>query len=369
MEKIDNVKLNKDKRDTNVVKGDNKKNIVLMFPGQGSQYLKMGFDFLNLDKDLGFKKYLDIASEKTKFDILQIISNENGDGLGNNLGQTFFSQVSILSLSCFLSDYLLKFLGLNKNNILCSLGHSLGDYSALYSCGYFSFEDVLDIVIYRAKLMSKANETLEGAMAAIIGIDSDELANIINEFNDLDNKYHKVFIANYNDYTQSVITGKKVDVEKFLDFLKSKSNAKAIPLKVNTASHCPLMQQVSVKMGEYLERITLKEPIVKFYSSSQLIFPSTSMIKDVLKNQLISPINWVKSIEFLLTSNSEIFIEVGPGKVLSGLVKKIAAKNGKKVEIFNTDNLLEIENIKKFFNFQNKDKGFKRKFSQKYLKC
>jgi len=317
----------------------NKKNIVLMFPGQGSQYKDMGMDIIEDDKNL--ISYFEFASKKLSENLIDIIKgNPNID----DLNKTFFSQTAIFTLSCAIKEYIFKNTSLNEKKIMCCIGHSLGDYSALSSCGCFSFQDGLDLVMNRATMMEKINEDKEGMMAAIIGIGIQELEEFIKEYG------KNVYIANYNDYSQIVVTGLKKDVDDFLGFLKSRNNAKAIPIKVKTTSHCPIMLPVSQELRKYIGDMQINKGDIAFFSASEKSFCSYEQITQVLAEQLLKTINWLESIEILLEKGADVFIEIGPGKVLSGLVKRIASKKGKEVKIFNTDNLEQISFLKKFLN-------------------
>lgn len=314
------------------------KKIVLMFPGQGSQYIGMGMELALSDSKTS--AYFEKASEKLSIDILKIIAGDSKDG--TELTQTFFSQVSIFTLSAAINDYIFNDMEKTRKDILCCMGHSLGDYSALVSSGYFNFDNGLEVVARRAEMMEKTNREAEGMMVAIIGITIEEAELHIAESKE------DVYLANYNDYKQIVITGLKKNVEKFIVFLTSRSSAKIIPLKVKTASHCPLMKPVSEKLYDYLSKFPAGSLKTDFFSTSEKAFCIEKNIPQVLSGQLIKTINWFESIEYLLKSNAEIFIELGPGKVLSNLVRRISRKNNKEVKIFDTDSLESINNLKNF---------------------
>ncbi len=321
-------------------KFENNKNIALMFPGQGSQYIGMGMELVQKSKTV--KTFFEKASEKLSFNLQKIISGSGTDG--SDLSQTFFSQISIFVLSMALKTYVFRDLENIKHNILCNIGHSLGDYSALTASGFFNFENGLEVVGKRAKLMENINDQTEGMMAAVLGLTGEEVEQSIKK------SRGRVYIANINDYKQIVISGFKKDVEKFIRFLKESSNAKIIPLKVRIASHCPIMQAVSDSLFNYLTKYSSGSLEIDFYSSSEKKFCSEKEIVKALASQLVRPVNWLESIENLLDLGAEIFIETGPGKVLSNLVKRIAQKNNKAIHVFDTDNLKSIDNLKKFLN-------------------
>jgi [acyl-carrier-protein] S-malonyltransferase len=320
-------------------KDKNKRKIVLMFPGQGSQYAGMGMDYLDLLNKSN--NYFEAASESLQEDLIKIISGDNGSN--EKLENTFYVQLSIFTLSAAISEYLFKKEYLDKASIFAVTGHSLGDYSALYACGFFDFKEGFEIVKCRGKLMSEANEKMDGMMAAVLGTEYRTLESLLLDYK---NKFNEeVYLANYNDYSQIVISGRRSNMGKAIEFLKENGVRKVIPLKVKIASHTPLMQDVSEKLGKHFTNIVLNDPQINFYSSTSLIFAKKEEIKFVMQEQLVIPINWVGNIEYFLNHKVNTFIEIGPGRVLSGLVKRIADKNSKNVLIFNTDKLSDLNNL------------------------
>jgi len=177
-------------------------------------------------------------------------------------------------------------------------------------------------------------------MAAVVGLDISRLTDMINESG------KKVYIANHNDHKQIVISGIKDDVIQLISFLKEKGIRRVIPLKVNIASHCPLMEEVSERLYEYIDKnIDFKDSETAFYSSTELKFLDKEDIPICLKKQLTSPIRWVDSIENLADEKS-MFIEIGPGNILSKIVKNIVKKaDYKDIEVLNTDSYEQIEHV------------------------
>ncbi len=313
--------------------------IALMFPGQGSQYIGMGSEFL--DAHDRYRKYFNISSEVIGKDILEITRGGSKD---NALDDTRFSQISIYTLSCALNDYILNGLSIKKKYIYTVLGHSLGEYSALYSSGAYSFKQGAILVGYRGMLMSGANRDERGMMAAVLGTELNVIKEVLENFTD------RVFIANYNDCSQIVISGYEGAVMEAMEELKSRGAKKIIPLKVGIASHSPLMKRVSDELGKYIEQnivfIDMKFP---FFSTTEVTYLSKDDLKRTLTGQLVNPIRWIDSIEYLLENGTDIFIEVGPGSVLSGLVGRIAKSGGKVVTVLKTDRMEDIENLKSVF--------------------
>jgi len=215
-----------------ISKNENK--FVLVFPGQGSQHESMGSDFLNAHSK--YLKYFEISSEIIGMDLLDIINNKDGSATGL-LDQTQCCQIAIYSLSCALNDYLIEGLNFSKSNIGAVIGHSLGDYGALYSSGVFNYKQGASIVAYRGKMMGSIGRELEERtgkemmMAAVLGAEIAAVENVLEKYKD------SVFLANYNDYLQVVISGIKEDIIKAGEDLKSAGAKRVIALKVNIASH------------------------------------------------------------------------------------------------------------------------------------
>ncbi|MBM3701898.1 MAG: ACP S-malonyltransferase [Actinobacteria bacterium] len=312
------------------------KRIALMFPGQGSQYPDMGGEFLGANSK--YRRYFEISSEVIGKDILKII---NGSDRDNSLDNTRFSQISIYSLSCALNDYIVNDLFINRECIDTVLGHSLGEYSALYSCGAYSFEQGAKLVGYRGKIMSESDRGAKGMMAAVLGTGISIIEDVLGDLKG------RVFVANYNDYLQIVISGYENAVGEAMKELKSRGVRKIIPLKVGIASHSPLMKEVSNKLGRFIEEnVILTDMKLPFFSTTEVAYRDKNDIKKTLTGQLTGPIRWVDSIEYLLGKGVGIFVEVGPGEVLSGLVSRIAQRSGKDIIILDTNKMEDIENLK-----------------------
>lgn len=345
------------------------KKLVLVFPGQGSQYQQMGLWLL--ERDENYKKYLDVSSNIVGRSLLDIIYGEaHGTNYGkihsnhgnNNAGSrniaplelTEFAQISIFTLECATYDFLINRLGLKKENIFAVIGHSLGEYGALYAAGVFDYENGAKLVAYRGSIMNAMNSSdteSKGMMAAVIGetLDLDLIREVI-----YDVAPYKVFIANYNDYSQIVLSGYEFELEKViakLSELKKGGIRKIIPLKVNVASHCPLMSGVAQKLDKFIEEnVSFSDPVLPFFSTIEVSFIDKRNIKRILVDQLTKPIRWVESVEYFLKQGAEIFIEVGPAKVLSNLIKRIASRNGNdNIKVFSTDKWEDIENLRCVF--------------------
>ena len=333
-------------------KMDNKiKDIILMFPGQGSQSEGMGLEFLS--KNERYYKYFNIASSIFGENLVDILINKGEKG--SLIDMTQYCQVLIYSLSCALNDYLFSTCGMDADRVGAVLGHSLGDYSALYCSGAYEFEKGAEIVCLRGKLMASISnsgpdsDTVQPVkqmmMAAVIGSDLNTISDVVKDYKD------SVFIANYNEYSQIVISGYAEELLKAGEEMKNRGAKRFLPLKVKIASHCPLMKTVSEKLEEYLDKdfTGFNDFKIDFFSSTSVEKISKDKIKDTLVNQIISPVWWVDSIETVIMAGIVSFIEVGPGKVLSGLVKRIASKMGREdIRVFNMDSLAEINILREY---------------------
>ena len=281
-----------------------------LFPGQVSQKVGMGLDLYH-DTDLG-KKYFDIANEIMEIDLKEIIFS----GPDETLKQTQFTQPAIYLISVILGELLLQ------KNITPSAaaGHSLGEYSALTICGAFSFETGLNLVKLRAESMQKAGETMNGTMAAIIGLDKEAIEEICG----LINKNEIVVPANFNAPGQIVISGEVEAVKKAMDLAKKAGARKVIELNVSGAFHSPLMSNAKEKLLDKLNLIKISDVNFPIYSNvtAKPIVKSEEIRKGLIQ-QLDNAVLWQDTILNMIQSGVSNFIEIGPGRVLQGLTKRI----------------------------------------------
>ncbi|MCP4163830.1 MAG: ACP S-malonyltransferase [Deltaproteobacteria bacterium] len=274
---------------------------VYFFPGQGSQNKGMGESLFDTYGEItGFAdKILGYSIEK--------LCNEDEDGL---LNRTKYTQPALYTINC------LKYLELKEKDPVLPdhvAGHSLGEYSALFAAGVFDFETGLKMVVKRGELMDQAKG---GGMAAVIGI-TPELVNEIISSNSLDS----ISIANLNSPLQTVIGGLKEDIDDAKDYFTSKK-AMFIPLKVSGAFHTKHMDIARDEFAEYIDGFEFsksKIPVISNYTG----LPYNEDIKTNLVKQLTNPVKWTDSILYLMEKGEFDFVEVGPGKVLTGLMKRI----------------------------------------------
>jgi [acyl-carrier-protein] S-malonyltransferase len=201
-------------------------------------------------------------------------------------------------------------------------GHSLGEYTALVASGALNFTDALPLVRYRAEVMQNAVPAGVGAMAAILGLDDEAVTAICAEA-----AQNEVLEAvNLNSPGQVVIAGNKAAVERGMELAKAKGAKRALALPVSVPSHCALMKPAAEQLAEYLKNVTVSQPkIAVLHNADVAAYQDSQQIKDALVRQLYSPVRWVETIQAIRSKNILIAAECGPGKVLAGLGKRIAA--------------------------------------------
>jgi len=284
-----------------------------LFPGQASQYVGMGKDIFD-HTDLG-KHYFECANDIMECDIQSIIFN----GPKEKLKQTQYTQPAIYIVSVILGE-LLKEKGFTPNAVA---GHSLGEYSALAVANAFDFETGLSLVKVRAESMAKAGVTQEGAMAAIIGIEDKTISELCSDYSG----NGVVVAANYNSPGQVVISGSPEAVESVMDSAKASGARMTVQLNVSGAFHSPLMAPAREALADSLDSFEISDSLFPVFTNVDAE-PITKghEIKDSLIRQLENPVLWSKSILSMKDYGIESFTEVGPGKILQGLNKRIDRK-------------------------------------------
>lgn len=277
-----------------------------VFPGQGAQFSGMGKELF--ESNAGAKKLFEKANEILGFDIAKIMF----DGSDEELKQTKVTQPAVFLHSTILATTLEDF----KPDMVA--GHSLGELSALVANKTLSFEDGLNLVYKRALAMQQACEMQPSTMAAILGLDDQIVEAVCASIDDI------VVAANYNCPGQLVISGSVSGVESACEVLKEKGAKRALILPVGGAFHSPLMEPARKELQAAIESTTFHTPICPVYQNVTADAVNDSEeIKANLISQLTAPVKWTQSVEKMVADGATNFIEVGPGKVLSGLVKKI----------------------------------------------
>ncbi len=285
----------------------------IVFPGQGSQKIGMVKEFYDkYDLVKGLFKDADAILE---IPITKIIF----EGPDSKLNLTENTQPAIFLASFCIFELIKKEFGYNFEKFKYFAGHSLGEYSALACVGAVSFEDTLKILQKRGKFMQGAIPNSEGAMLAVLGIGSKELEKILDENKD---KY-ECFIANDNSKLQVVVSGLKKDINLLSDDLNNKK-IKNLKLNVSAPFHCKYMKTASEKMAGYINDLNMNElerPIISNVTANET--SSSKEIKSLLISQIEKKVRWLESVEYMINNGVKNFVEIGPGKVLSGLIKRI----------------------------------------------
>jgi len=305
----------------------------VIFPGQGSQLVGMGKDLCNkhsLIQDL-FKE----ADDTLGFSLSKIILS----GPKEELDLTENTQPAIFLISYSIFRLIKEKFKIDLNKADFFAGHSLGEYSALTSAGSLSFSDTLKILKIRGKAMQSSVPKGIGGMVAVLGSEIEIVENIINENKD---KY-ECYVANDNSLGQIVLSGKIEDLEKMTLDLKA-ANIKNIKLPVSAPFHCKLMNKATLVMSEEIAKLNFKEPsniLISNVTGKEI--SNSNELKDLLVKQIESRVRWRESISLMIEKGVTQFIEIGPGKVLSGLVKRI--DRNVKVGAINTEEDIKLINI------------------------
>ncbi len=284
--------------------------IAFVFPGQGSQQVGMGKDLY--ESSSLAREYYDRAEEVLGFNLKEISFN----GPEEELKQTRVTQPALFVHSVIL-DRLLKETGLQPGVVA---GHSLGEYSAVVSAEALSFEEALPLVKLRGELMQHAGEIQPGTMAAILGLADDVVEAVCREASEAG----VVVPANYNSPGQLVVSGSVEGVHRVMELAKEKGARRAVELVVSGAFHSPLMESALEKLKEAIENANFKAPEIPLVPNvTAKATKDPEEIKKQLIRQLVQPVRWVKSVREMIGLGVTQFYEVGSGKVLAGLIKRI----------------------------------------------
>jgi len=302
-------------------------NLALVFPGQGTQFTGMGRDLYAEFESV--RDIFDRAGASLGFDIARLCF----EGPQEALDMTVNTQTTILTLEVAVYTLCKEFLPMSPH---VAAGHSLGEYSAIYASGAISLEDLFPLVYARARYHQDAVPVGDGAMAAIIGLDHDEVHRLCRE---LAEGQEVVAVSVLNAPRQTSISGHTAAVERVMAAAKEIKSATAIKLPISVPCHCRLLQAASDSLAENLSRITFGDfqiPVIPNCDPTSLYTPENA--RDLLQRQIISPVRWQETVEKMVAMGVETILELGPKKTLSGLIKKI----DKRIQV------MEIGDIKSF---------------------
>ena len=305
----------------------------LLFPGQGSQIVGTGKEFYNNFESV--KRIFNQADEKLNYPLSKIIL----EGPEENLKLTKNTQPAILTVSYSIFKILKEEFNYDLKLFKFFAGHSLGEYSALVCSGALDFSDAIYLLHERGKAMQDSVPVGKGSMIAVLGLNLEELNNELLNFKKNNNGVCE--IANDNAEGQVIISGDKNNVERFQSHLK-KNKIKSIPLKVSAPFHCTLMKPAAEIMRDKLKNIEFKNsqiPLIFNVTANQI--QEKDNVKDLLIDQIISTVRWRESIIYMSKSGVTDFIEIGPGKVLTGMVKRTI----KNANSFSINSIADIQNL------------------------
>ncbi len=303
----------------------------VLFPGQGSQNVGMAKEFY--ENFSYVKKYFSYADEILNKKLSKIIL----DGSKEELDKTENTQPAIFLVSYSIFKVIEKETKFNVKNAKFYAGHSLGEYSALCCSDAITFEETINLLNSRGKAMQNAVPNNEGGMIAVLGKEITEIEKIIKD------NYNTFicYVSNDNSIGQLVVSGKIGSLNLFTEELKRKS-IKFVKLQVSTPFHCPLMKKATDEMKSKILNANIKNPTVDIISNvTALPQNNAKTIKNLLIEQIEKPVRWRESVNNMIGHGVNKFLEVGPGKVLSGLIKRI----DRNVKLNQVNNLLDLKNI------------------------
>ncbi|PCJ58793.1 MAG: [acyl-carrier-protein] S-malonyltransferase [Planctomycetota bacterium] len=303
---------------------------VFLFPGQGAQSVGMGKDFYDefqIAKDTYHK-----ADEILKYSISQLCF----EGPNEELTQTINSQPAIYTTSWVIWEVLKSLGKISVSSESQFAGLSLGEFSAHSACGTWQFEDGLRLVQKRAEAMQKAAESTDGTMASVLNLDVNTIDEICKNIDGI------VQSANYNISSQIVISGETAAVEEASKKLLEAGAKRVIPLSVSGAFHSPLMASAESALSEAFDSVSLSETESKVYSNvSASAVTNVEDVKETVVGQLTSPVRWYQTMEKLIDLGYTNFIELGPNKVLTGLMRRI----NKEIKVINIKEVTDLEKL------------------------
>jgi [acyl-carrier-protein] S-malonyltransferase len=303
-----------------------------IFPGQGAQYVGMGKDFV--ENFAESRMVFEEASDSLGYDMLRLVM----EGTEEDLKKTEITQPSILTAS------IAALSAVTQEGIDCDFtaGLSLGEYSALVKAGSLKFKDAVAVVRQRGKFMQEAVPAGRGAMAAVIGMPIDKLKESLKHAS----VHGIVEIANFNSHEQLVISGETAGVEAAVKLALENGAMKAVMLPVSAPFHSSLLKPAAEKLHEVLKNNQIN-PLNKSVVSNAdaLVLKNHEEVVPALVKQVNNSVLWVPSIELMLDSGVDTFVEIGPGKALSGFVKRIAKSKGAKVNIYNVEDMVSFKNF------------------------
>lgn len=295
-----------------------------IFPGQGAQYVSMGKDFYDTYKEA--KEVYELASKVTGLDVEGLCFTEN-----DNINITEYTQIAMLTTEVAI----LKVMEAKGLKADVTAGLSLGEYGALAAAGVMELSDLFHLIRKRGIFMQEAYP-VGGAMTAVLGMDADKIKEICESTEGI------VSVANYNCPGQIVITGEAGAVEKAAKTLSESGAKRCIPLKVSGPFHSALLNGAGELLSKELEKVTMKKPQIPYVCNVDATFVTEeSRIKELLQKQVSSSVCWQQSVENMIANGVDTFVEIGPGKTLTGFMRKI----NKDVKVYNVETINDLDKL------------------------
>lgn len=307
--------------------------LALVFPGQGAQYVGMGFDFCEGNERAN--SIFAMAESALRPTLPMSLKDVMFLGPETELKKTDYTQPAIFTMSCAIYEMLKEHF---EGRVAFTAGHSLGEYSALYAAGAFSFQDGIKLVSRRGALMQEASLKNRGAMAAVLGMDDSK----IKDFCAKASASGYITPANLNSPGQVVMSGDAAAIDAGEAIAKELGAKRYIKLAVAGAFHSNHMQSAADGLKSEIDKFNIRDcaiPMVSNFLASEV--RSVSDIKNALINQITGTVRWVESVEYMKSKGVDTFVEIGPGSVLSGLIKKV----DKNFKVFNIDKVSDIEKL------------------------
>lgn len=298
--------------------------IAFLFPGQGAQYCGMGQDFY--EKTETGKKVFDKATELLGFSVPELCFEKN-----NRLDMTEYTQAAMVTASIAMM-HVLEEHGIHPD---AAAGLSLGEYCAMVAAGVMTEEDAITTVRQRGILMQEAVPAGIGAMAAVLAMDVDMVEQVLAPMKD-------VQIANYNCPRQIVISGRKEAVKEAGEALMAKGAKRVVMLNVSGPFHSEMLRRAGEKLAEVLKTVEINEPVIPYVSNVTASYVmSAREVKPLLARQVSSSVRWQQSMEWLIHDGFDVFVEIGPGKTLTGFMKKIK----RDAKVFHIEKLEDVDTV------------------------
>ena len=300
--------------------------IAFVFPGQGTQFVGMGKDIYE-NSEIAKKEFDEIFGSLS-FDLKDAMFN----GPEETLKKTKYTQPAIVAMSLVL-EKLVRAKGITPDFVA---GHSVGEYAAMGSAGFLTLSEAVKLTSFRGEVMNEIAEQVNGGMAAIIGMESSDIIEALKEVDGF------VEAVNFNEPKQTVIAGDKQAIEKACEVLKSKGARRAMPLAVSGPFHSSLMKPAGEKLREEAEKYNFKDAEVTLVANTTADFlTKPEEIKAEIYAQSFGPVKWVDTIKKLKENGVDTIYEIGPGKVLAGLIKKI----DKEIKVVNINSVEDVNNL------------------------